>query len=238
MKTTPLSAISQGPRRRHGARRAPISALFGLGLLLLALSACGSDGGGGSDCAPGELQCPCRDDGTCDDGLECRQGFCVPAGQPGGLGDDCGPEQPCGEHDGAALECVGGVCRLPGCTPGSLGCECTPAGGCDDGLVCDDSVCRAAEAQGVTVGAPDVRACDVVLPGAGLAVTFADTVEGVSLRRGGRLAFSFAAKADAALTEPVATLLSADGGAAPTPETVECWDRLGRPVATPQLDFQ
>ena len=209
--------------------------------LLLSLALCTGCSESGSDsCPAGQLQCACGAGDACDGELVCREGFCVPAAGAGAVGDPCSDDAPCGlADDGTQLSCTAGVCRLPGCDAGTLGCDCAPGKSCGDGLVCVGSVCLAATAQGVTVGNPDVRACDVLLEAPGAAVAFGDAVEGVSLSEGDKLAFSFTARVDATLDGPVAELLvPGGGGAALTPARVECWDRRGAAVAEPQLSFQ
>ena len=56
--------------------------LAAMGSLVVLAPACSSSEG---DCDKGSEACACRDDGTCDSGLECRSDLCVSGG-----GDDTG----------------------------------------------------------------------------------------------------------------------------------------------------
>jgi len=199
------------------------------------------------ECPAGTNGCPCNEDGTCQPGgaetLECKEGLCVPEGtEVGGLGDPCGEDKPCGVHEGTQLECKEGTCRLPEeeCPAGTLDCPCNE-GACAGGLECADGKCKAPAGSGVVVGNGAVRACDVVLEAAGVDVSFSGDVIGVTKREGDRLAFSFTAKADVAVGS-VAALVAGDGSpydaSGITADKVECYDRLGKAVAAPELSFK
>jgi hypothetical protein len=201
-------------------------------------------------CPDGAEGCPCYANGTCDskDGvvMACEQDVCVVPGTPpqGDLGDACDADRPCGTHDGAQLECREGTCQLPvTCPAGTFGCPCD-AGTCQAGLACVADACQAAAGGGLVVDSADVRACDVLLEGAaGVEAQYGAAVLGVTARDGARLALSFAARTDAALTAPVAALV--DGGTgealaagAVTVSTVTCYDRHGAAVAAPGVELK
>lgn len=100
-------------------------------------------GGGGADVDPrGKLNGPCYGNGTCDAGLECRDGICLTPADQGFEGGPCFPNGTCM----GALECEDGVCvAVP---QGEEGGPCRPDDTCDAGLVCVDGVCVAEGAQG------------------------------------------------------------------------------------------
>jgi len=192
-------------------------------------------------CTPGTLNCPCNAGDTCDGNLVCTGGTCTdPACTTGTLNCPCGAGDTCD----TGLTCENSVCVTPTCTAGTLNCPCDTGDVCDTGLTCESGTCVTATVtgDGVKVSAADVRACTVVLDLADVTVTFADAVIGRSKRMGTRLAFSFAAKADASLADVVATILGSDGQpadmSAVTPTKIECFDRLGAAVATPGLTLQ
>lgn len=156
-------------------------------------------------CTPGTLACECDDDGACGDGLTCQAGTCVEA-EP----DECTPgEIGCACEGGQCGE--GAVCNAqdlceaaePDCEDGSEGCACiAPDNTCDGSLTCVEGRCIATVEMGLGVG-PDVRACDILLESdpAIISVVFADAVVGRSRASGAKMAISFTAKDDAALTD-------------------------------------
>jgi len=199
-------------------------------------------------CPAGSEGCACYANATCDskDGvvMACEDSVCVVPGTPppGGLGDACDGDHPCGRHEGAELECREATCQLPvGCPAGTFGCPCD-AGACQGGLACVDDTCQAAAGSGLFVGNADVRACDVLLEKEGADVQYAPGVLGVTARDGARLALSFAARTDAALSGPVGALVGADGQALDVtglpPVKVECYDRHGAAVAAPGVELK
>lgn len=196
-------------------------------------------------CDAGTLNCPCDTGDVCGEHegaqLECLDGLCrLPGCVAGTLDCPCGTGGVCGEHEGTQLECQGSTCVLPTCPEGTEGCPCGAGESCDPGLACQAGTCEVGTLdEGVTVGSADVRACTVVIEVPDVTVTFSGDVVGRAKRDGSRLAFSFTAKTDAALSAVVATILGGDGQAADvsavTPELVECFDRLGAEVAAPEL---
>jgi hypothetical protein len=200
-----------------------------------------------SECPAGTQNCPCLEGELCEAGLQpalvCTEGLCVPEGtQVGGLNDPCGTDKPCGFHEGQRLECRDGSCQLPeaGCVAGTLGCPCD-GGACSGSLECVSDACAPAAGSGLVVGVSDVRACDVLLELDGVQAVFSGKVLGVSSREGKKLALSFIARADETLGT-VAALETLAGGKADltglTISSLACFDRLGKPVATPELSFK
>ena len=198
-------------------------------------------------CTLGQEGCECLTDGTCGaatDGtaLVCTEGLCVKEGTPvGGLGDPCDDTTPCGLNEGVQLECTDGKCQLPEtpCTAGTLDCQCD-GGTCDEGLVCLEELCQAQGGSGVQIGNPDVRSCDVLFELAGAKVAYSAEVLGVVERDGDRVALSFTARTDkplgtiAVLSDDVGTPV----GKGLVPTQAQCFDRLGKAVAEPQLSFK
>ena len=193
-------------------------------------------------CPAGTQGCPCVNGTTCDAGLECQQGVCADPGCPVGTdGCPCDAQGGCG----AGLVCEAGTCRKENCPAGTEGCPCD-AGSCQGALECRNDICEQPQADhGVSVGAAAVRACDVMFDvGATGAMTigFGDAVLGRFKKDGTRIAFSFSAKADAALSGVVATVLDSGGLAIDasgiTPSQAVCHDRLGKAVASPDLKFE
>ena len=158
-------------------------------------------------CPAGTLNCPC-DNGTCGDGLDCVQNYCVPASCPTGTegcacgtGDTCNeglecqnnvcvdPDCPAGTETCACLSgnrcneslvCQGGVCIREDCVNGTEDCPCNN-GQCEDGLVCNaDDLCeRSVLTGGLVVGNEAVRACDVLVTVGASGANFARFTDGV-----------------------------------------------------------
>jgi hypothetical protein len=113
-----------------------------------ALVGCPEDeppGSTGPTCPAGEENCACRDDGSCDAGLACTDGFCVAAAAcpEGAEGCACYANGTCDAKDGVAMTCnAANVCEAAAaCTPGSLDCACGPGDSCDSGLLCQGGTC-------------------------------------------------------------------------------------------------
>ncbi len=184
---------------------------FLIALGLLGFSGC--DDGGGPGCPPGELNCPCDDQGGCQGDLVCREGFCVPgvvcpegtAGCPCRAGDGCDQD----------LVCEGGVCR--------------PAGGL--GVTVGDQGVRACD---LLVDAGDSGASSVVFNG--------NTVIGAFRREGSRFALAFTAKQDGPFSAAVAWLAGEGGQAIDAGQVslsqVVCYGRLGTRIDDPDLKLE
>jgi len=194
--------------------------------------------------SPGGLGDPCDDDNPCgsDNGtqLECTDSTCSLPETPCPVGTSgC----PCDAGDVCTGEliCTGGVCFEPTCTAGTLDCPCDTGDSCTGALVCTEGVCKEASVVpgvGLGVSNVDVRACGLILELADVTVVFDASVTGRSKRDGTRLAIAFTANGDAA-PSTVASIIDATGTAVDlsgvTPTSVECFDRLGQPVATPGI---
>ncbi len=134
---------------RSGRLCLPPGLLAGLLVTAFAWSACKGGGGGGDGdvapgCPPGQQNCPCKTDGTCDAGLACTDNFCVP-GTPcpeGSAGCPCYPNGTC---DGD-LACQSNVCETPRVVPGGLHdpCDDTHPCGSHEGtaLECRSGTCE------------------------------------------------------------------------------------------------
>ncbi|MFH1811924.1 MAG: hypothetical protein ABIJ09_24510 [Pseudomonadota bacterium] len=105
-------------------------------------------------CARGAASCPCRD-GACDNGLNCAEDRCVPAGcSDGSEGCTCGVDDACD----ADLVCGDGTCHA--CPINTEGCPCAQ-GSCDIDLVCDDTSQRCRVATSCTeLACGAQRLCD------------------------------------------------------------------------------
>jgi len=76
--------------------------------------------------------------------MVCLDDVCTDATvvEPGGLGDPCNDENPCGTDNGTQLECADGTCALPvNCPEGTAGCACLAGDTCADDLICTGGVC-------------------------------------------------------------------------------------------------
>ncbi len=253
--------------------------LFLLGLLALVFSAfgpscsCDDKSSNGTECAAGTEGCLCTE-GSCETGLECDRGYCVPSECPGGT-EDCpclddgtcnvaagedlvcqnnicvstggvpegqagGPCYPNGSCDGA-LECNNNICEEPGCPNGDLGCACGPGGvcsdeeatcntdnvcaragcdgqencgcvggaTCDEGLSCQNNVCRAPNGLSISVTHADVRSCDVLMMEGARKVdnaVYTAQVIGRTLKKSPRVGFAFAARENQPLSGRLATV--------------------------------
>lgn len=86
-------------------------------------------------CVPGELDCTCHPNGTCDlangEPLSCVGNQCRKLKSPelGQLGGACSAGA-CETFKGQALTCVAGQCELADCPSGNLGCPCGAYGAC------------------------------------------------------------------------------------------------------------
>ena len=146
----------------HPSRLLHLMALL-LGLTMLFLSACSGRNG---DCEPGQKGCECLDDGSCGAGLMCKANSCEATCSLGEQGCGCLDGTTCGlSGDGQQLACAAGVCELPACEAGVLGCVCD-AGACNDGLECSSaSGIERCELPGCELGAQGCgcnldRSCD------------------------------------------------------------------------------
>lgn len=105
-------------------------------LLLCAVLSCASPST--SPSRAGRVGEPCFGNGTCDDGLECREDTCIKPRAPQGMeGGSCYPNNTC---DGA-LECIDTRCRRHGAVDGAPGGRCGAGGTCNAGLTCEDGAC-------------------------------------------------------------------------------------------------
>ncbi len=98
----------------------------------------GSTGIGEGGCADGTQGCPCFDDMTCNDGLECEAEVCVPM-QPVVCGDGMlGGAEECdaGAENGDTKLCKAN-CTTQKCGDGFVG----PGEACDDGNAVDNDAC-------------------------------------------------------------------------------------------------
>ena len=129
------------------------------------------DGDGDPGCPIGAEGCPCTPGGSCDAGLMCDGGVCVPAsgdgdGDPGGCVDDsdCGfLDGPCGLGD-----CVDGACEVAAMNNGEAcdnGEVCMDAGECQNGACVETPKDCSTFNIGCIVGYcdPMTDACDVML---------------------------------------------------------------------------
>ena len=120
-----------------------IKNMFNVLVFGLALVAFGCSSGSGDKkpvCAPGNENCECKADGTCDTGLECKDNKCVKtaACTPGTENCECKADGTCD----TGLECKDNKCVKPAsCTQGTEDCECKADGTCDSGLECKDNKC-------------------------------------------------------------------------------------------------
>ncbi len=123
-------------------------ALLGL-MAVVATTACGSDTKK-NECPAGSENCACSGDGTCDDGLQCKENFCVkgdvcPEGTEGCV---CHADDSCEAGTaGAVLVCTEGLCVPEGTDVGGLGDPCgegLPICGLNEGtqLECTEGTCQ------------------------------------------------------------------------------------------------
>jgi hypothetical protein len=206
-------------------------------LLLLGLSC----GGCPEECPKGKQECACNE-GKCDDGLTCQADKCVtttncPVGTAGCPCDNGGCQP--------GLTCNNNVCEVAACPVGTQGCPCDN-GACQTDLRCNNNVCEPVTIEdGITIGAASVRACDIMFDVGSTGATqvvFDASVLGKFRKEGGRLALSFTARQDAALSHPVAQVQNASGTAvdisAIAPSVARCFDRLGGVVADPAIHLR
>jgi hypothetical protein len=138
----------------------------------------------------------------------------------------------------ALVGCGGGSGDDPSCD-GELGCVCSPAQTCDDGLACVDQQCQRPDALDLAVSDPTARSCELLVRESGTRVVGADfgaAVTGVHLREGDRSAVSFFASKDDAIPSGAISLqvVSPSAGAASAGVeivTARCFDRDGRELA-------
>ena len=135
----------------------------GASLLACALAAgCSGDGPKGrSDACPvGSRGCFCLPSATCDAGLGCAQGFCVP--QNCALGDEgcaCQLDGTCTLTNDVPLSCLGNICQnAPPSAAGTLGGACDVQTPCQTAAgqptVCMDGVCEIPGCPSGALGCP------------------------------------------------------------------------------------
>ncbi|MCA9565936.1 MAG: hypothetical protein KC561_20705, partial [Myxococcales bacterium] len=137
------------------------------------------------DCQPGEADCVCGDDDTCDDGATCEAGVCVSC-ELGELDCTCLEDShcdeglrcdgdnsceecpagedgcPCGEGDACdeGLECMSDLCGPETCEAGEEGCPCTDDDTCDEDLGChENGFCFICDADAVGCACNDTDGC-------------------------------------------------------------------------------
>lgn len=184
-------------------------------------------------CTPGAQNCECKADGTCDTGLECRDKQCrQPAACTPGTEDcKCKTDGSCDN----SLECKDNKCQQKSCPPGAMGCACKADKSCSTGLDCKNNTCVASKGSGLFVANADVRACDIVFTAKGVKVAFTNEVTGVIATKGEKIAVSFTINADKLPTGPIASMTDDQGQplSGITPDTVKCYDRMGKTIAKP-----
>lgn len=138
----------------------------------------------------------------------------------------------------ALAACGGGSGDDPACD-GELGCVCSPAQTCDDGLACVDQQCQRPDALDLLVSDQAARSCELLVRETGTRVVGADfgpAVTGVHLREGDRSALSFFASKDDAIPSgdiSLQVVAPSAGAASAGVEIVSarCFDRDGRELA-------
>jgi hypothetical protein len=139
----------------------------------------------------------------------------------------------------ALAACGGGSGDGAVCDDGALGCVCSPAQTCDDGLACVDQQCQRPDALDLAVSDPAARSCELLVRESGTRVVGADfgaAVTGVHLREGDRSAVSFFANQDDAIPSgdislQVVALSAGAASAGVEIVTARCFDRDGRELA-------
>ncbi|MEC9397094.1 MAG: hypothetical protein VX475_05740, partial [Myxococcota bacterium] len=156
MNTTSLSTTALP------SRHITMMALL-LGLFIVFASSCSRRG---NDCDPGQAGCECNAGDGCDTGLVCKSNTCEASCTLGTENCGCLDGTSCGlSGDGQQLACATGVCELPACEPGELGCACDQ-GACSSGLECSSSSgIERCELPGCEIGAEGCgcnldRTCD------------------------------------------------------------------------------
>ena len=119
----------------------------------------------------------------------------------------------------------------PACTPGTQDCACRE-GSCDEGLICRTDLCVTAPTQtGLSIGNEQARACELLLTGVDdqVEVAFGSAIKGQAIREGERLAVSFSATADQAISADQVNVSRDDGAslAGLQIERARCFDRNG-----------
>ncbi|MBN1946791.1 MAG: hypothetical protein JW797_14045 [Bradymonadales bacterium] len=140
----------------------------------LTLVACGddladlADAGDAGEVACTWEGCPCDENAECiGSDLYCVSGVCEVPCTVGDLDCACLEDYSCNlSEDGVQLACDSGVCAIPACEIGEIGCACSAAGGCGEGLVCSSaSGLERCEVSGCRLGSlecgcPLDRVCD------------------------------------------------------------------------------
>ncbi len=138
-----------------------LGSLFVVAVLFVA--GCSSSGSNNDNnnnvCPAGTKNCPC-DNGTCNEGLECKDGYCVP-GTSCNTGDEgckCYDNNTCNGD----LQCIDGICQNQDCPAGTEGCACIDGTTCNQGLECNDNgICQRAGCTPGTEGCEcDNGACN------------------------------------------------------------------------------
>lgn len=138
----------------------------------------------------------------------------------------------------ALVACGGGSGDDPACD-GELGCTCSPAQTCGDGLTCVDQQCQRPDTLELAVSDPAARSCELLVRETGTRVVgaeFGPAVTGVHLREGDRSALSLFANQDDAIPSGDISLqvVAPSAGAASAGVeivTARCFDREGHELA-------
>ena len=126
----------------------------------------------------------------------------------------------------------------PSCSNGTLGCACND-GACNDGLSCQDNVCRASTTQqGMQILNAQARSCEILLGGVSdnTKVIFAETVQGKSIHQGDKLALSFLSKNNEAFGEDALRLENAPSDVQVVKST--CFDEQGQALSGEAVRLQ
>ena len=176
---------------------------------------CGSGTDGGSSCEPTD-HCS---------GHDCGEPSTCSSGQ---LGCGCKPGRVCDEFAGEATLCSDdGQCVMAKCDEATSGCSCKSQRDCEQEAVCRRSVCVPVAARIAISG--DVRACDIVLEDESRSianVSFDARVRGATARDRSRVAVSFIARSDSAVSGDSVTLEGVRGEL--ELQSARCYDHLGR----------
>ena len=179
-------------------------------------------------CSPTEM-CGSADGGA----LSCTRGHCEEPDCPSGsLGCPCGTYGGCSPIGARQPACFEGRCQFAGCAAGSEGCRCDTGDRCGDTMRCAHGVCFRTPGHALVVEG-DVRSCQVLLSGNGSEHStplWSTGVRGQSVARDGRLALSFMSRTDVRLGASPVRVVGESGAAAPTVQSYECFDNLGRRV--------
>ncbi len=205
----------------------------------------------GNLCAPtvaaeaGALNGPCSPTELCggvDGGvLACTRGRCELSDCPSGaLGCPCGTYGACAPAGARQPACFEGRCQFAGCIAGSESCRCDTGDRCSDGLRCVRGVCFRAPGHALVVEG-DVRSCQVLLAGGAsehATPLWSEGVRGQSIGRDGLLALSFMNRVDVRFSASPVRVVGEPAASAPTIQSYECFDALGRRVADARVRWE